>query len=46
MDDYQKFYKENCLVDQVFVKDQDKQIKDLLPSDVTVVSFERFSLAG
>ena len=41
-----KFYKENCLVEQVFVKDGDKVIKDLLPSDTTVSSFERFSLVG
>ena len=41
-----KFYKENCLVEQSFVKDQDKQIKDLLPENVTVNLFERFSLVG
>ena len=37
-----KFYKENCLVEQAFVKDGDKSIKDLLPADTTVTSFERF----
>ncbi|MGC6367876.1 MAG: translation elongation factor Ts [Candidatus Marinamargulisbacteria bacterium] len=41
-----KFYKENCLVEQAFVKDGDKSIKDLLPADTTVTSFERFSLVG
>ena len=41
-----KFYKENCLVDQVYVKDQDKQIKDLLSEGTTILSIERFSLAG
>ena len=41
-----KFYKENCLVDQVYVKDQDKQIKDLLSEGTTILSVERFSLAG
>ncbi|MGA0241726.1 MAG: translation elongation factor Ts [Candidatus Marinamargulisbacteria bacterium] len=41
-----KFYKENCLVEQVFVKNPDKTIKELLPSGATVASFDRFSLAG
>ena len=40
-----KFYKENCLVEQSFVKNPDQQIKDLLPAGVTVAKFERFSLA-
>jgi len=41
-----KFYKENCLVEQVFVKDQDKTIKQLLPEGTTVATFDRFSLVG
>lgn len=41
-----KFYKENCLVEQTFVKDPDKTIKDLLPAETTVTSFNRFSLVG
>jgi elongation factor Ts len=42
----QKFYKENCLVEQSFVKDQDKQIKDILPSNITIKAFHRLSLVG
>ena len=41
-----KFYKENCLVEQTFVKDPDKSIKDLLPEETTVKAFDRFSLVG
>lgn len=41
-----KFYKENCLVEQTFVKDPEKTIKDLLPAETTVTSFNRFSLVG
>ena len=38
-----KFYKEVCLTEQVFVKDSDKTIKDVL-GDVKVVEFTRFQL--
>ncbi len=41
-----KFYKENCLVEQTFVKDSAKSIKDLLPKDTTVKTFNRVSLVG
>ena len=41
-----KFYKENCLIEQTFVKDPDKTIKDLLPAESTVKSINRFSLVG
>jgi elongation factor Ts len=41
-----KFYKENCLVEQVFVKDPEKTIKSLLPENTTVAAFDRFSLVG
>ena len=41
-----KFYKENCLVEQTFVKDPEKTIKDLLPADTAVKAFDRFSLVG
>ena len=41
-----KFYKENCLVEQTFVKDPEKTIKDLLPADTAVKAFNRFSLVG
>lgn len=39
-----KFYKENCLLDQAFVKDPSKTIQSLLPGDVTVSAFVRLSL--
>jgi elongation factor Ts len=42
-----KFYGEICLVEQVFVKDTDKTIQQVLKSagaDVTVNRFERFAL--
>ena len=41
-----KFYKENCLIEQTFVKDPDKTIKDLLPAESTIKSMNRFSLVG
>ena len=41
-----KFYKENCLIEQVFVKDSDKTIKQLLPENTNIKAFNRFSLVG
>ncbi len=41
-----KFYKENCLIEQTFVKDSEKTIKELLPADTSVKAFDRFSLVG
>ena len=41
-----KFYKENCLVEQVFVKDSEKVIKDLLPENTAIKAFNRLSLVG
>ena len=38
-----KYYEENCLVDQVFIKDQKVFIRDLLKS-TTVSSMYRFAL--
>ena len=38
-----KFYKEVCLNEQIFVKDSDKTIKDVL-GDVKVTEFTRFQL--
>lgn len=47
----EKFYQENCLIEQTFVKDPNKTIKDLLSdisaefgNPVTIVSFNRFFL--
>lgn len=39
-----KFYKETCLLEQAFVKDDKKAIKDILPKDITIDSFIRYSL--
>lgn len=41
-----KFYEENALLKQTFVKDDKKQIKDILPDGVTITSFVRFALGG
>jgi len=47
----EKFYKENCLVEQGFVKDPDKTIREYLSEvskglgdDIQVVRFARFAL--
>jgi elongation factor Ts len=46
-----KFFAENCLVEQKFVKDPDKSVRDLLAeasktlgSEIKVASFKRFKL--
>jgi len=38
-----KFYKEVCLVEQIFVKDNEKSVKDIL-KDVKVLNFTRYQL--
>lgn len=38
-----KFYEEKCLVDQIFVKDQDKKVKDIL-AGAEVIRFVRFQV--
>jgi len=40
-----KFYKEQCLLEQEFVKDPSLTISSLLPAGVTVTSFIRYSFA-
>jgi len=47
----EKFYQDNCLIEQTFVKDPNKMIKDVLAdistevgNPVTIVSFKRFFL--
>jgi elongation factor Ts len=47
----EKYYQENCLVEQAFVKDGNKTIKDVLKdisategNDVALVSFTRYFL--
>jgi elongation factor Ts len=39
-----KFYEEVALVEQPFVKDPDKKVKDLLKGGATLVAFERWTL--
>lgn len=39
-----KFYEENVLTKQKFVKDDKKQVKDILPKGVTIKSFVRLQL--
>lgn len=38
-----KFYQENCLLEQAFVKDEEKSIKDLL-GDITLDAYKLFSI--
>ena len=38
-----KFYKEVCLVEQIFVKDNEKTVQDIL-KDVKVLNFTRYQL--
>ncbi len=40
----EKFYQEMCLVEQSFIKDAGKTIKDMLGSNTTVRRFQRFHL--
>lgn len=45
----QKFYKENCLLEQVFVKDSSKTVEQVVKEinpDATVVSFERVAIGN
>ncbi len=39
-----KFYEDHCLTLQCFIKDEKKQIKDILPKGVTIKSFVRYQL--
>ena len=39
-----KFYKENCLVEQGFVKDPSQAIKDVVPEGVSITLFRRYSM--
>jgi elongation factor Ts len=45
----QKFYKENCLLEQVFVKDSSKTVKEVVKdvdSEATVSSFKRVAIGN
>ena len=41
-----KFYEENVLLKQAFIKDDKKRIKDLLPQGVAIKNFVRYQLGG
>lgn len=41
-----KFYKDNCLLEQIFVKDQEKTISQLLAKDTEILRFARFQLGA
>jgi elongation factor Ts len=41
-----KFYEENCLKLQAFIKDDKKRIHELLPKGATLVAFGRYQLGG
>ncbi len=40
-----KYYKEVCLLEQPFIKDDKQAVKQTLPKDTTVVEFIRFALS-
>lgn len=39
-----KFFKDVCLLEQAYVKDDKKSVKEILPKDTTIVKFARFEL--
>lgn len=39
-----KFYQEVCLLEQAFIKEPEKNIKDILPEGVVIARFARFQL--
>lgn len=41
-----KFYEDHVLLKQAFIKDDKKQIKDLLPAGVVIKGFVRYQLGG
>ncbi len=41
-----KFFKENCLLEQTFVKDPEKTIKSLLPEGSKIVRFKRLAYSA
>lgn len=41
-----KYYQENCLLEQAFIKDPDKKVKDILPAGSTVVKYIRYQLGA
>ena len=41
-----KYYQENCLLEQAFIKDPDKKVKDTIPAGVSIVKFVRYQLGA
>ncbi|GBR72875.1 translation elongation factor Ts [Candidatus Termititenax aidoneus] len=41
-----KFYQDVCLLEQGYIRDPDKTIKDILPEGVSIVRFTRFELGA
>ena len=39
-----KFYQDNCLLDQLFVKDDSKKVKEVIGSKFAVARFVRFEM--
>jgi len=39
-----KFYQETCLVEQVFIKDSEKRVRDLLPAGVQITAMTRYAI--
>ena len=41
-----KFYQDVCLLEQAYIRDPDKTIKEILPEGVSIVRFARFELGA
>ncbi|MDR1114124.1 MAG: translation elongation factor Ts [Candidatus Margulisbacteria bacterium] len=41
-----KFYQDVCLLEQSYIRDPDKTVKDILPEGVSIVRFARFELGA
>ena len=41
----QKYYKEVCLIEQAYIKDDKLTIKEILPKDISIKQFIRFNLS-
>ena len=39
-----KYYKEVCLLEQPFIMDDKKSVKEILPNEVTIENFTRFAI--
>jgi len=41
-----KFYQDVCLLEQAYIRDPDKTVKEILPEGVTIARFARFELGA